>query len=64
MVGRITRALRTKAGLAFERGDLVLLDPARIETVNGKAYRYAYSSRTRMNTAIPVTHVVDAAARA
>jgi len=55
-LGEVTFDLRTKAGRAFRRGDVVLLSPER-HTVQGMPFRTAYSARTQLNTSIPASHV-------
>lgn len=57
----ITETIRTKAGLSFEKGDRVLVEPGlRTDPFNGQLIRYrtAYSPRTRMNTSLPAHNVI------
>lgn len=72
LVGTVTKRIRTKRGVAFERGDQVLVSPeVRAERVipRGpdkflpyeqwpvKQFRTCYSARNSCDTSVPVEHV-------
>lgn len=57
-VAEITRTVRTKLGVAFEPGDLVLVSPEVTQEVfMSEPYTTAYSRRNRINTAVPTRKV-------
>ena len=64
VLAKVTRDVKTKLGMAFRRGDLVLVEPdmSRYERASDVAltqgFRTCYSHRNRVNTSVKVTDLV------
>lgn len=53
-IGRVTRTVKTKMGLAFEKGDLCLYAE---DIIDGKACRTAYSNRNGSDTIVRPSYI-------